>query len=70
MHKDYCNSKCSHLQFFSENVNAIGLQGEKLHLVLHSTKTKEDKRRQKKTLKPKACRVDSFETYLIGLDKN
>ena len=22
-----------------------------------------------KTLKPKACRVDSFETYLIGLDK-
>ena len=23
-----------------------------------------------KTLKPKACRVDSFETYLIGLDKN
>ena len=23
-----------------------------------------------KTLKPKACRTDSFETYLIGLDKN
>ncbi|MFC2821740.1 MAG: SAM-dependent methyltransferase [Sphaerochaeta sp.] len=23
-----------------------------------------------KTLKPKACRNDSFETYLIGLDKN
>ena len=22
-----------------------------------------------KTLKPKACRVDSFETYLIGLDR-
>ena len=25
--------------------------------------------RKAKTLKPKACRVDSFETYLIGLDK-
>ena len=37
MHTDYCSSKCSHLQFFSEIVNAIGLQGEKLHLDLHST---------------------------------
>lgn len=32
-------------------------------------KTMRDMFVKAKTLKPKACRVDSFETYLIGLDK-
>ncbi|MDD2232309.1 MAG: RlmE family RNA methyltransferase [Sphaerochaetaceae bacterium] len=42
-------------------------QGGGQEAILKDLRTKYAKA---KTLKPKACRSDSFETYLIGLDKN